>query len=367
MEKKDADDPIINRIRLLCSIFRCRRCFPLDIDLSEPCDCVHATLREQWIHSGVPDTLLPLVSSYLLESVNTSFITSPLLPSYGIVQCKIIVVENKYELCFEMKEHTMFTPEYQNEDAKAALVRKIGMGENLFDCAETLIRKGKDVHLLSCTKKYRIHMPWNKKMRPLAKLKYTKDDKDHHRFTLKHNHREAAAVLVRFPADGGAPMRVKILLPNREFHNNNKKKKHSFWSRKPKAPSILTQFAKQKTENESKVDEVNNVTTNMETMANEGTTTTPIDSKGDEIEVYENLMPLWNPFMSCYALRFDNNRVEFKSMSNMKVVRLNDLTKSTILQLGKLENEDGFIMDVQYPMSILQAFATALSVIVPRK
>merc|ERR1719420_282527 len=70
-----------------------------------------------------------------------------------------------------------------------------------------------------------------------------------------------------------------------------------------------------------------------------------------------NKAPRWNEQVGAYVLNF-SGRVTMASVKNFQLVQEEDET--VILQFGRV-GKDAFTMDVQHPMSILQAFAISLS------
>ncbi len=77
------------------------------------------------------------------------------------------------------------------------------------------------------------------------------------------------------------------------------------------------------------------------------------------LHMYENRQPKWNEDMGSYVLNF-NNRVNLASVKNFQLIDPDDNNDNAVLQFGKASDED-FILDVQWPMSLFQAFAIALS------
>ena len=75
---------------------------------------------------------------------------------------------------------------------------------------------------------------------------------------------------------------------------------------------------------------------------------------------FENRRPKWNEDMCAYVLNF-NGRVTMASVKNFQLIDKNSEDgKQVILQFGRT-GDDEFIMDVQWPISLYQAFAISLS------
>ncbi len=74
--------------------------------------------------------------------------------------------------------------------------------------------------------------------------------------------------------------------------------------------------------------------------------------------LYESRQPKWNEDIGSFVLNF-NNRVNLASVKNFQLIDPND-NSNIVLQFGKAKSDE-FIMDVQWPMSLFQAFAICLS------
>ena len=75
--------------------------------------------------------------------------------------------------------------------------------------------------------------------------------------------------------------------------------------------------------------------------------------------MFENRQPKWNEDMCAYVLNF-NGRVTMASVKNFQLIQEGDIDERVVLQFGRI-SKDEFTMDVQWPMSIFQAFSIALS------
>ena len=71
-----------------------------------------------------------------------------------------------------------------------------------------------------------------------------------------------------------------------------------------------------------------------------------------------NKPPRWNEQVGAYVLNF-NGRVTMASVKNFQLVDP-DEQNTVVLQFGRVGKDD-FTMDLQWPMSPLQAFAITLS------
>jgi len=74
---------------------------------------------------------------------------------------------------------------------------------------------------------------------------------------------------------------------------------------------------------------------------------------------YENKQPKWNEDMAAYVLNF-NKRVSLASVKNFQLIDETSEDKRVIMQFGRHAKNE-FIMDLQWPMSLFQAFAISLS------
>jgi len=79
----------------------------------------------------------------------------------------------------------------------------------------------------------------------------------------------------------------------------------------------------------------------------------------DQLFVMENKPPKWNEDLSAYVLNF-NGRVTMASVKNFQLIDTKDESERIILQFGRI-SKDEFTMDVDWPLSLLQAFAICLS------
>lgn len=78
----------------------------------------------------------------------------------------------------------------------------------------------------------------------------------------------------------------------------------------------------------------------------------------DELVCLDNKPPEWNEAVGAYVLNF-NGRVTMASVKNFQLCAQNE-EQEQIMQFGRVGKEE-FTLDVQWPMSLYQAFAIALS------
>jgi len=86
------------------------------------------------------------------------------------------------------------------------------------------------------------------------------------------------------------------------------------------------------------------------------------DSALRHLLFFENRQPKWNEEMGAYVLNF-NNRVKLASVKNFQLVEKDPEdgeTDKVTMQFGR-NGKDEFVVDAQWPMSLFQAFAIALS------
>lgn len=83
------------------------------------------------------------------------------------------------------------------------------------------------------------------------------------------------------------------------------------------------------------------------------------ETAGEHLSSYENRQPRWNEDMEAYVLNF-NKRVTMASVKNFQLIEADGDNEKVIMQFGRT-GKDEFSMDVQWPMSLFQAFAISLS------
>jgi hypothetical protein len=88
-----------------------------------------------------------------------------------------------------------------------------------------------------------------------------------------------------------------------------------------------------------------------------------------ESDNYINMDPIWSETVNGYVLDFHKNRVREQSVKNLRIVQketpIEFQRQKTICQFGRGSKLDRnyFVLDFRYPMSPLQAFLIALSLI----
>ena len=81
--------------------------------------------------------------------------------------------------------------------------------------------------------------------------------------------------------------------------------------------------------------------------------------KMGDLRQFTNREPTFREDLGAYCLDF-GGRVSMASVKNFQLVATEDLGMGNILQFGRIQS-DMFTLDVQWPLSIFQAFAIALS------
>ena len=74
---------------------------------------------------------------------------------------------------------------------------------------------------------------------------------------------------------------------------------------------------------------------------------------------FTNNPPKWSDEHEAFVLDF-YNRVECPSVKNFQLIEHNDEGFNVLLQFGKID-DNVYNLDYQYPFSLVQAFAIALS------
>lgn len=82
-------------------------------------------------------------------------------------------------------------------------------------------------------------------------------------------------------------------------------------------------------------------------------------TKSDRVHHFINNPPKWSDEHEAFVLDF-YNRVDRPSVKNFQLVEHADEGFNVLLQFGKLD-DNIYNLDFQYPFSLLQAFAIALS------
>jgi hypothetical protein len=78
----------------------------------------------------------------------------------------------------------------------------------------------------------------------------------------------------------------------------------------------------------------------------------------DKLVCFESKPPIWNNDVGAHVLYF-NGKATMASVKNFQLCTQND-EQRIIMQFGRID-KDEFSLEVQWPMSLFQAFAVALS------
>jgi len=78
----------------------------------------------------------------------------------------------------------------------------------------------------------------------------------------------------------------------------------------------------------------------------------------DKLVCFESKPPVWNNDVGAHVLYF-NGKATMASVKNFQLCTQND-EQHIIMQFGRIDKEE-FSLEVQWPMSLFQAFAAALS------
>ena len=89
-------------------------------------------------------------------------------------------------------------------------------------------------------------------------------------------------------------------------------------------------------------------------------------TESKEIVQFENLKPIWMPGHDMYAMHFDGDRVRVSSTTNCKIFQTNEPAKKTVFQFGRDLNPHQYVLDYQFPLNAVQAFAICLSAMAPK-
>jgi len=81
------------------------------------------------------------------------------------------------------------------------------------------------------------------------------------------------------------------------------------------------------------------------------------EGKKEMMLIFHNKEPKWNETVQAYVLNF-NGRVDQASVKNFQLIMSDE--NYIFMQFGKVAKND-FNMDVQWPLSIFQAFSICLS------
>lgn len=371
---------------LVNSLYSCRVCSPLNNNSHElvelprhypggnSCEksCCRNFLERSLLSQIYPFPLCDIIQSYTQKLPTYSFLTTPALPSQGLIECFILVTDEGFDLYLELKNPERFSLMREKilaEDIKyidkdfeksfpiqnyQASTRKM---KKCQEYAEKTLCDGEDVFLMSARKVRR----WNgihhyifsgkdlvgdlhSNFRSNCFSLYNNGDKyinqynrykplnfKHELLTIKYNH---------FHPDI-SPIKMEIAIPNSKFDIDKEIEVKGNISKivKKEFPSTY----------DASVQEIQPRSFNS------------------CISIFDNLCPVWYEGMGVYGIRFDNHRIREKSTKNFKINR--NYTEdgvhktTTVLQFGRVLDRNVFVMDYAYPMSPLMAFGICLSTI----
>jgi tubby-related protein 1 len=84
-----------------------------------------------------------------------------------------------------------------------------------------------------------------------------------------------------------------------------------------------------------------------------------VDDEGAHVSTFKNRSPIWDERYQAYVLNF-MGRVRIASVKNFQIVQQDNVANETLLQFGRVSSTV-FSMDVQWPLSIVQAFGVCLT------
>ena len=170
------------------------------------------------------------------------------------------------------------------------------------------------------------------------------------------------------------PRRMELALPNVSRPSYNENAPPVFYHDAVSSPSSLSFDSAEESDDETScesqvVDETKKWTTKVHRPANRTQTLRSLLSRGSEAMLGDtsiiygsNVEPYWLEQIGAYSLDFQG-RVTLPSNKNFQLVAGNR-TNDIILQFGKvisLQSKEIYTMDVQWPLSPLQAFGICLS------
>ena len=103
-------------------------------------------------------------------------------------------------------------------------------------------------------------------------------------------------------------------------------------------------------------------TGNCEDMKAEASKTdleTAYEKNSSQVQCFINNKPKWNKDLGIFTLNF-YDRITKLSVKNFQLVDRNDKDCAVLMQFGKV-SDNSYHLDYQYPFSLFQAFAVALS------
>lgn len=348
-------------LNLFCKMYSCVEC-SLDEDTNYVC-CVGKALPR-----ALPDTfpvdIMSIIHGYSLDEVTYSFLTNP-VPQNITIQCHVIRKSKVFEFYMErtnMRAYSGVNTEYTNELRQKLLplqrsnsLEQQMLANNLkpilIDFAETKLHSYdvSNILLLRAKKKSRIR--GNKYIisnqhNPEHRLGIVKSNFLGSEYVLSESrHQLYESGLLKFSHfedNSYSPIQIQAFLTKEPRDGIESKFKNRFATPSASSTQILP----------------NNNNNNEET---ESKTTTSIDT----IQWYENIRPEWDDNRGSFVLNFDHNRVLELSVKNFKLAHHEQPLKS-ILQFGRTNDRNKFILDFCYPLSPLQAFQICLAVVDPK-
>lgn len=86
---------------------------------------------------------------------------------------------------------------------------------------------------------------------------------------------------------------------------------------------------------------------------------TAYKNNSPEVQCYINNEPKWDKGLGLFTLNF-YDRVKEVSVKNFQLIEQNDKSRRVVVQFGKVD-DNTYHLDYQYPFTLFQAFAVALS------
>lgn len=173
----------------------------------------------------------------------------------------------------------------------------------------------------------------------------------------------------------GSPIRIKIKLNDMNTVNQSSSQ----------SKSLSSQNSDDNESNEAPVDasnvQENDRIANERIVAANQQTQKNQQSRFDSVELpplsadlrdssqsleFTNLQPIFSQAIGAFVLSFDDNRITQKSIKNFKLIQCGSSDSATILQFGRSDAREKFILDFSYPLSPLLAFSIALASLDPK-
>jgi len=366
----------LNTYHLLGSLNRCYKCFPFD-GKEEKHQCIRTVLNDI-LYKVLPSVITNIIVNYAKDDISEDFLMQPLHPSWGVINCQVIrSKDQEYNLFLEYPSILSNSfPKSINSTEKSDEKTKIDLiFDNIVDSMTKVEKKSSyEVALFHATEGKPIKL-FNAKNRIFA-LTYdiSYDNKvlgniiryniRGASFGIYHNNIEIGAIdYSHFYKQSGSPLKLQVAFRNSKFKPINSKwsKIKKYFIHEKNILKKLKEFQNNKYDDEELKKNLSSLDLNKTNFNH-----MQFETLNSDIELYHNLRPTWNDRLRSYVLNFDNQRVTEKSIKNFKLVKDLDLEKHTILQFGRTKKRDIYIMDVQYPLSIMQAFSICMSSIISK-